>query len=115
MRMDRMREQKEEVASVVKIAILHEGKLRRNSAFLEDVKISKLETIHLTACENQDSNYSFTGTATITRIIETKNGNDVMEFPNCSISGYAMVEGNNVTIVNGVSVDNGLPQFPIKK
>ena len=105
--MEKINEQHEEVNSLVKSAIVNEGKLRINSVYLKKVKISKVERLNVYPCKNHDSNYRFTGCVTVVKYIETDNGNDTHEFPQCEISGYVMVEDDKVSFSNGISIDKG--------
>ena len=68
--MEKINEQHEEVNSLVKSAIVNEGKLRINSVYLKKVKISKVERLNVYPCKDHDSNYRFTGCVTVVKYIE---------------------------------------------
>lgn len=100
----------EKMNSLLKTAIVQSGKLRKNSKYLKNVYVTKINRLNVGACDNLDSNYSFKGDVVITVNIPTQDGINQHEFPCCEISGFALIENNEVNIINGVSIDSGLPR-----
>ncbi len=94
----------EEIISLIRTAV-STAQLRVNSRRLEHVTLGNIHLTSINPCDNPDSNYSFNGYGDVTQVID-----DNSQITNlCDFSGFAMVKDGVAAIVNGISIDSGLP------
>ena len=102
----------ETIESRIRKEILKKQNIRFGSKLIPNAEFINVFIEEAKECSNPDSNYCYKGTATV-KIWKSTVGEeklDYKEFSACRISGYALINTNNLELVCGTSVDSGLPQ-----
>jgi len=108
--------QEQTIENRIKEEVLRKQELRLDGSLINGAKISNLEIKKATPCDNPDSNYMYKGCGTIkiAKFVGGSDKPDYQEFPNCDISGFALIEDKEVKLINKTSIDSGLLKQLIK-
>lgn len=105
--------QKETIESKIRKEILTKQELRLDGMYIHDAQISNVVVEEAKPSQSPDCNYYYKGRGTI-RIFKPANDNgkrDYQEYPESKISGYAQIDKEKVTLINGTSIDSGIPRL----
>ena len=106
--------QEDTIESKIRKEILTKQELRLDGMYIHDAQISNVVVEEAKPSQSPDCNY-YKGHGTI-RLFKPADDNgkrDYQEYPECKISGFAQIDKEKVTLVNGTSIDSGVPRLLI--